>query len=94
MFDREHATFKTPCGNCIGCRLEHSKQWAIRCVHESKMHAKNTFITLTYAPEHLKSPSLTKLDFVLFMKKLREKFGAGIGVYGAGEYGGDEKKKY
>jgi hypothetical protein len=25
------------CGKCIGCRLERSKEWASRCVHESRL---------------------------------------------------------
>lgn len=66
---------KLPCGRCIGCRLERSRQWAIRCVHEASMYEKNSFITLTFAPEHLpKSGSLEKRDFQLFMKRLRKHF--------------------
>lgn len=37
-----------PCGRCIGCRLERSRQWASRCVHESQLHPANCFITLTF----------------------------------------------
>ena len=40
---------KVPCGQCIGCRLERSRQWAIRCVHEASLHEANSFITLTYS---------------------------------------------
>ena len=29
-----------PCGQCIGCRLEKSRQWAIRCVHEATPYIK------------------------------------------------------
>lgn len=36
------------------------------------MHKNNIFLTLTYAPEHLKSPRLQYSDFQLFMKRLRE----------------------
>lgn len=45
---------RVPCGQCIGCRLEYSRQWAIRCVLESKLHDFGTcwFITLTYDEEH------------------------------------------
>ena len=25
------------CGQCIGCRLERSRQWATRCVHEASL---------------------------------------------------------
>lgn len=45
---------RVPCGQCIGCRLEYSRQWAIRCVLESKSHPVGTcwFVTLTYDEEH------------------------------------------
>ena len=77
VFDRNKSfgiKLQLPCGQCRGCRLEKSRQWAIRCVHEAKMHEQNCFITLTYAPEHLpKNESLELRDFQLFMKRLRKK---------------------
>lgn len=77
-----------PCGQCIGCRLERSRQWAIRCVHEASLYERNCFITLTFAPEHLpKSGSLDKRDFQLFMKRLRKRYGAGVRYFHCGEYG-------
>lgn len=64
-----------PCGRCIGCRLEYSRQWAIRCVHESSLFKNNIFITLTYNDKHLPDTgSLIKRDFQLFMKSLRKKY--------------------
>lgn len=39
---------KLPCGRCIGCRLERSKQWALRLMHEAQLHQQNSFVTLTY----------------------------------------------
>ncbi|AZL82807.1 replication initiator protein [Apis mellifera associated microvirus 8] len=79
---------KLPCGQCVGCRLERSRQWAIRCMHEAQMHKDNCFITLTYAPEHLPSDRSLHLDhFQKFMKRLRKKFGSGIRFYHCGEYG-------
>lgn len=41
------------CGQCVGCRLERSRQWAMRCVHESQLHKENCFITLTYRDDAL-----------------------------------------
>ncbi|AXH74125.1 MAG: replication initiator protein [Microviridae sp.] len=79
---------KVPCGQCVGCRLERSRQWAIRCVHEASLHKKNCFITLTYNDEHL--PENSSLDyrvFQLFMKRLRKKYGDNIRFYMCGEYG-------
>lgn len=65
-----------PCGSCVGCRLEAARQWGVRCMHESKMHASNYFVTLTYDDAHLPNPpSLVYRDFQLFMKRLRRKFG-------------------
>lgn len=61
-----------PCGQCIGCRLERSRQWAIRCAHEATLWERNCFLTLTYDNDHLPSDgSLVKSDFQAFMKDLR-----------------------
>lgn len=79
---------RVPCGQCIGCRLERSRQWAVRCVHEASLYERNSFITLTYAPEHLpKDGSLHKEHFQKFMKRLRKRFGAGVRYFHCGEYG-------
>ena len=42
------------CGQCIGCRLERSRQWAIRCMHEASLHESNCFVTLTYSDDGIK----------------------------------------
>lgn len=86
-----------PCGHCIGCRLEKSRQWAIRCLHEASLHENNCFVTLTYSDENLRHvvdrntgellPTLYKRDFTLFMKRLRKRFGNGIRFFMCGEYG-------
>jgi len=79
---------KVPCGQCIGCRLERSRQWAVRCYHESQLHEDNCFITLTYDNEHLPPDrSLHHRDWQLFMKKLRKRFGSNIRFLMCGEYG-------
>lgn len=71
--DQQYAAFAIPCGKCIECRLEYARTWAIRCVHEAKMHEENSFITLTYSDENLKSTKLVYKDFQDFAKRLREK---------------------
>lgn len=77
-----------PCGQCLGCRLERSRQWAVRCMHEASLYERNCFVTLTYNQDHLPlSGSLDLSHFQLFMKRLRKKFGAGIRFYHCGEYG-------
>lgn len=78
-----------PCGQCIGCRLERSRQWAIRCIHEASLHSDNCFITLTYNDEHLPADrSLNLRHFQLFMKRFRKFFGGRkIRFFHCGEYG-------
>lgn len=80
-----------PCGQCVGCRLERSRQWAIRCVHEASLYENNCFITLTFNDENLlkrdNPMSLDVRDFQKFMKRLRKEFGNGIRFYHCGEYG-------
>lgn len=77
------------CGQCIGCREDRSKAWAIRAYHELKYHPQSCFITLTFDPEHLDpTGSLQKRDFQLFMKRLRKHFnGLQIRYFHVGEYG-------
>lgn len=79
---------KVACGQCIGCRLERSRQWAIRCHHEASMHENNCFITLTYNEENLpEDRSLQLRHYQLFMKRLRRAYGPGIRFFHCGEYG-------
>lgn len=90
---------KLPCGQCVGCRLERSRQWAMRCVHEAQMHKENCFITLTFNPEALSQRpvpmSVDVRDWQLFMKRLRDHAsrqkgrggGKKIRFYHCGEYG-------
>jgi hypothetical protein len=82
-----------PCGQCVGCRLEKSRQWAVRCMHEAQLHEDNCFITLTYNDENLPEDlSLNYDHFQTFIKDLRSYFKyhykkTGIRFYMAGEYG-------
>lgn len=78
------------CGQCLGCRLDHSRMWALRIVHESAMHQSgcgSCFVTLTYRDivecdtEQLENKlhvpsdwSLHKSHFQKFMKRLRKHF--------------------
>ncbi len=77
-----------PCGKCIGCRLSHSREWAIRITHEASLYQANSFITLTYNEASLPTDkSLHPRDFTLFLKKLRLSLPHQIRFYHCGEYG-------
>ena len=81
---------EVPCGQCLGCRLDYRRMWAMRITHEASLWeylGGNSFITLTYRNKaecdeaELKNGkhvpddfSLNKADFQRFMKRLRKKF--------------------
>ena len=91
-FRRDGATEKmeVACGQCLGCRLDYSRMWAMRIVHESSLYeitGGNCFITLTYRDrlecdedqlrDKLHIPDdfgLHKDHFQKFMKRLRKAF--------------------
>lgn len=77
------------CGQCIGCRLEYSRQWAIRCVHESSLYDDNCFITLTYDDKNIpEGATLVKKHYQDFMKRLRTRtYPRKVRYMACGEYG-------
>lgn len=103
-YSKEYATFQLPCSKCIECRLEYARQWAVRCVHEAKMYENNSFVTLTYSDENLKSSKLQYKDFQDFVKRLRydiwqrtpnyEKEQNRISIFVTGEYGELRKRPH
>ncbi len=92
-FKREYGfgeKMEVGCGQCLGCRLDYRRMWAMRITHEATMHeftGGNSFITLTYRDEGVcsikqwkdgkyvpKDWSLHKGHFQRFMKRLRKAF--------------------
>lgn len=79
-----------PCGRCIGCRLQYSRDWANRCMLEASQHKNSYFITLTYDDDHVPTVehvdsetgliselgNLKKKDLSNFIKMLRQKLDA------------------
>lgn len=76
-----------PCGRCIGCRLDRSRDWATRLHHEASLHPHNSFLTLTFSDDQLpNSFSVSTEDTQKFMKRLRKKVGK-VRYFACGEYG-------
>ena len=84
------------CGQCAGCRLKRSSEWALRCVHEAQLHKQNCFITLTYNSVHLPdNASLVKRDHQLFFRRLRKAIKPKkVKYYLCGEYGSKGRPHY
>jgi len=73
----------------MGCRIERSRQWAVRCKHEASMHDENCFITLTFDDAHLPfRGSLSYEPFQRFLKRLRKSVApCQVRFFMCGEYG-------
>ena len=82
-------TFTVPCGQCVACRLNRSRDWAVRIMHECQSHERSAFLTLTYRDEDLPSNgSLDHRHVQLFFKRLRKSIAPKrIKFFVAGEYG-------
>lgn len=97
-FNAKHALIESagghlqfPCNNCIGCRVDRSRAWAVRCMHEAKMHQDNCFLTLTYNRQSLPDDYSVDLDaYQKFLKRLRESLPQKIRFFGCAEYGSEE----
>lgn len=80
---------RVPCGQCLACRLNYSRMWAVRCYLESLGYKRNCFVTLTFNDDHLpKDRSVKKRHLQNFMKRLRKSiYPAKVRFFGCGEYG-------
>lgn len=106
---RMYRDFDTiPCGRCIGCRLQKSKNWADRAVLELQYHDSNLFLTLTYDEDHVPESylgdtetgeitctnfTLDKKDLQDFWKRLRDHYGK-LRYLACGEYGSLTKRPH
>ncbi len=90
-----------PCGQCMGCRLARTSEWATRIMKEAGEYEENTFLSLTYDDKHIREDlSLHLPDLQKFIKRLRydiwqdekkrgvrKKDAKKIRYYACGEYG-------
>lgn len=88
-----------PCRQCIGCRLERSRQWATRLILERKFHEKACFLTLTYDDKHIpNNGSLNPSHLTSFFKALRARnsyYGKKkIKYFACGEYGDKSQRPH
>lgn len=82
------------CGQCIGCRVERSRNWGIRCYHEASLHDFNMFVTLTYDDEHLPhAESLDRDDLTKFHKRLKKRV-PNLRMFYCGEYGDETDRPH
>lgn len=70
-YDEEHDLeyVEIPCGRCIGCRLEYSRQWANRLMLEKEYYVENEcwFVTLTYDDDYVPRRPVIDPDTGVYM---------------------------
>jgi len=60
------------CGGCIGCRIDITRDWAVRIIGESRLHPANCFVTETYDDFNLPERNQLCIDDVQkYLKRLR-----------------------
>ncbi len=95
--DKFGKVVEVPCGHCINCRKERTKEWGFRLMCECLDWYSSVFLTLTYDEEHVTFvndasypfyATLVPRDLQLFFKRLRKALdGRRIKYYACGEYG-------
>lgn len=85
---------RLPCGQCTGCRLEYSRQWAVRIMNENQLSSWSSFVTLTYRDGECPL-SLEYGHFQDFMKRLRAHLAPNrCRFFMCGEYGEKYKRPH
>lgn len=84
-----------PCGRCPECKKRRASGWSFRLMQQELVSDSSMFITLTYAPDHIRRTknnfaTLDKSDCQKFFKRLRKampKESKPIKYFLVGEYG-------
>lgn len=92
---------RIPCGKCISCKLDYSREWATRITHEAQTAGISCFITLTIDDDHMQKVSFSRIkdkkeypgysvykrSVQLFIKRMRKQTKAKFKYFACGEYG-------
>lgn len=88
-FDDMH--LQVPCGKCDGCLADRAREWSIRMYHESSLHERNSFLTLTYEDNNQKT--IDKKHLQDFFRRMRDA-GYRFRYYACGEYGSTTRRPH
>lgn len=84
MLGMQYETQLVPCGKCVSCKLDYSREWATRVFHEMSVNPTGMFLTLTINDESMVREgfyrkgeyyppySVYKRSLQLFLKRMRK----------------------
>lgn len=69
----DNSRTEVACTGCVGCRIDKTREWAVRIIGETRFHPFNCFVTETYDDFHLPERNQLSLDDVQkYLKRLRK----------------------
>lgn len=80
----KNTSIEVGCGRCTHCRIQRSKEFTMRLIHELPYWEKSCFVTLTYDEEHTDG-QLHKTHLQDYFRELRRS--NKIKYFACGEYG-------
>lgn len=85
-----------PCGQCQPCRINRRRLWTHRLMLEQMSHDHSSFITLTYADEHIPPEnSLAPKELSDWLKRFRKSvYPVRVRFYACGEYGEENQRPH
>lgn len=93
LFDDRYKSLNVGCGKCLPCRINYTREWTQRLLHEQMFSSSAYFVTFTYDEENVPfsengNMSVCKEDVQKFFKRLRKKFpDSNIRYFLRSEYG-------
>ena len=84
----EFSHLEVPCGRCIACRINKTRDWQTRMLMESFYWDDMVFMTYTYDEANIPPDySIHKKEMQNYFKRLRKACGKEIKYFACGEYG-------
>lgn len=92
----EKEDIKVPCGRCLDCKIQRSREWTVRIMNEAEYHKGSLFVTLTFDEDSINERrSIDLKELQDYVKRLRDRvYPRKIKFFGCGEYGEDKGRPH
>lgn len=93
----EGRIFLRPCGQCLACKVNDTRDWFVRAFFESKKKERpfQYFITLTFSEEFLPKDNLcSKSELKSFLNSFNTFYGLRMRYFATSDYGGENGRAH